>query len=253
MLLIFISCLALSNWQFSRLQERKDLNNRIRTSMEAEPVEVTSFSDLKDLEYRPVVVSGVFYEKGEVLISGRSRDGDPGYNVVTPLYIDFDSKQELPVGPSVIFVNRGWIPQPLGDDIRSEKISRKIIEPKGGYSSQQKVSGLLRKNEPKALFGQSEQVGNERVASRIDTSLFKKVVSSKNDQIYSVWIQTLPEAKTQSVETFPKPLDKPELILKNHLSYALQWLAFAFLAVITWFVICKNAYKKDQKVKSNKV
>ena len=89
-LLIALTCFLLSSWQFSRLDQRKALNSKISSRMEANQnslsklgngydKELNDIDFIKENEYRRVVIKGKYKKEGSVLILGRSYDGDPGY------------------------------------------------------------------------------------------------------------------------------------------------------------------------------
>src|SRR5256885_11133395 len=67
------------------------------------PTAVTDARRLPDsLLHRRVSVRGVFDERRQVLLVGRSHDGEPGVHVVTPLVSERDSV--------AVLVDRGWLP-----------------------------------------------------------------------------------------------------------------------------------------------
>jgi cytochrome oxidase assembly protein ShyY1 len=259
--IVVLSCFALSAWQFSRLSERKELNSQIQASMDEDTVKLGDIlipGDTKEVvdefEYRRVSVTGIYREEGEVLILGRSRNGEPGYLVATPLEVvnlnaDFQSK-EL----DVVYINRGWIPQSLGDGIRDGTIDRTEIEPRLGYDQRRTVSGIVRANEEKVILGDSNQVTDE-VSSRLDSMLFLEKTNVDSEHMYPLWIHQFSETingraypvEGQVDRSYPRILDPPELSERNHLSYAMQWAAFGIVALITWIVICRQALIKQRK------
>lgn len=258
--LIIATCLTASFWQFSRLSDRKDMNSTIKARMESSSVELGSFigpdaseKEIEQAQYRSVQVQGSFDEGGEVFISGRFIDGEPGYNVVTPFY--FYEKN----GEFIVWVNRGWIKQPLGDEIVSGASIKSEITPEGGYEMERQITGLIRMNESKQLLSKTNSVEkSDPVSTRISTTLFGDLLGeSKNDSVYPFWLQMdtqkLIGEKTKSTSdqetTYPIILEKPELTEKNHLSYAIQWIGFALIAAITWTLICKKAISSPKSRK----
>ncbi|HQZ14551.1 MAG TPA: SURF1 family protein [Acidimicrobiia bacterium] len=240
-------CLLASFWQFSRLAERKDLNAKIESRMNLDPFELTgeivgqsSELNLNDFEYRSIQVRGSFIKEGQVIVAGRSFEGAPGFNVVTPL--------KLEKGEAIIYVNRGWIPQSLGDLIIDNN-AEKDIEPLGGYSQNREVIGMVMKNEPKRIVGSSQLNTETQVSPRIATDTFSVLFNkSEAQKVTNFWIQEdfqkvdgkrVVKSSPQK-EIFPKQIPKPELNERNHFSYALQWLSFALVAIITWIVILKK-------------
>lgn len=210
--------------------------------------------DVARNEYRQVSVGGVFDVHGQVLISGRSRNDSAGYNVMTPLKMSDSSSSHQ---GNIVYVNRGWIPQTLGDALLDGSARADAIAPPGGYEKERQVVGLVRKNESKQFLGENKQITKSNpISPRISSELFEKVSGvSDADLIYKLWIQEKYEVvdgkkvsnKVDSIVNYPTQLEKPKLTELNHFSYALQWIFFGITALITWGVICKKALDKEKK------
>lgn len=253
--MIVVACFALSSWQFDRLNERKKLNERISASMKREPVELSSLikstNDLlsiKEYEYRPVGISGTYRHEGEVLITGRSRQGEPGYNVATPFIVSGSPEEKL------VYVNRGWIPQKLGDDVLEGK-SSELITPNKGYDHERRIEGLIRVNEVKRVLGSDKQVKkSEPISARLSSDLFVDISGSDKKDIYPMYIYLQDDTfdkndmnETTRENAYPRLLDDPELTERNHLSYAIQWVLFGFVAMGTWSTMCLKAWKPEHE------
>lgn len=246
-------CFSLSYWQFSRLAELKEYNAQISKQMKAPPenfheiIKNASIQEVKTNQYRPVKVTGVYDEAGEVLISGRSRKDDPGYLVVTPLVLSDTKAREI------VYVNRGWISQSLGDMILDTDDKTAIV-PAEGYDQERTVVGYVRKNEAKQLYGNDTQVAkNNRVSTRISTEVFTNLSGiNKTGTLYPLWIHETHEyidgkIYKNSNTKYPYSLDDPKLTDRNNLSYALQWIAFSVIAIVVWVLVCKKQMKRPAK------
>lgn len=254
-IIIAVLCCVASVWQFSRLADRKELNSKIESRTNRREVSLleilnadSTSEDVEKNEYRKVSLEGTYEEQGEVLISGRFVDGEPGYNVVTPLVLS-NSK-------GVVFINRGWIKLTLGDAISAGEADKDEIIPVGGYNQVREVIGLVRKNEVKQLLNSNQNVQkNDAVSTRISTDIFQELLGSKSRKIIPLWIQLEfqkidGEKITENAgieKTYPIAVAAPELTEKNHFSYAIQWLMFAIVAVATWSVICFKVVKTGGK------
>jgi len=96
-------CVRLGFWQLSRLDYKRHLNAAMRRALAQPPRMVTDWRRLPDsLVQRRISVRGVFDERRQVLLVGRSHDGEPGVHVVTPLVAERDSV--------AVLVDRGWLP-----------------------------------------------------------------------------------------------------------------------------------------------
>lgn len=251
-----VSCVLLSNWQFTRLNERKDLNSKIKQRMSEQSVELGAIvstnadkSNVGDIEYRRVKTTGIYDESAQVLISGRFVDGEPGYNVVTAMKIEGTK--------NIVFVNRGWLKQALGDAIIDGSTDASSLAPVDGYGAQREVVGLVRKNEGKSLLEKGEKLKKSlAVSPRISTTILTDVLNrEESDNVYPFWLQsqyekidgTKIDINGGREKTYPIVLANPELTERNHFSYMLQWAAFAIIAIVVWFIVCRNALIKARK------
>ncbi len=80
------SCIALGFWQLARLAERRDLNSRILDRRDATPVAIDGANTAAG-SFRPATAEGAYDVEREVLVYGRSLDGEAGHHVVTPLVL----------------------------------------------------------------------------------------------------------------------------------------------------------------------
>ena len=254
--LIALTCFLLSSWQFSRLDQRKALNSKISSRMEANQnslsklgngydKELNDIDFIKENEYRRVVIKGKYKKEGSVLILGRSYDGDPGYNIMTPFETEINNLQKI------IYINVGFIPTTLGEAISFDDTPISEAFSKIGDGKEYSIEGLLMRNESKSLFGSDKQIKPNKTTNRIDINTFKKRIG--RIEPYSLtstfWVQLIKYQNSQSPERYPEALRLPELSEKNHFSYALQWTFFGFVAIITWIIICIKA-AKSPRVKS---
>ncbi|MFN8015926.1 MAG: SURF1 family protein [Acidimicrobiia bacterium] len=239
-----LTCFLLSYWQFSRLSQRKEMNATIENRMAQKAQDFLTLlpgkniKAIKDNNYRQIKAEGNYIERSEVLVASRTRDGEPGFNVLTGFEISKDA---------IVYINRGWIPQSLGDDIISGSVDNSLIEPIRGYKTKRTITGLIRLNEPKRPFSKNKKLTyKDNVDVRISTEDFSTLISTgKRSDIYPLWIQLTNDSRGHiRADSFPKLISKPELTLRNHLSYAIQWMSFGFIAIITWIILCIKAKKK---------
>ena len=99
--IVAATCIALGFWQLQRLSDRRTRNAAIERERSLDPVPITTAAGDEVEPYTPVRASGTFDTEREVLVYGRSLDGEPGHLVVTPLVLDDDD---------AILVIRGWVP-----------------------------------------------------------------------------------------------------------------------------------------------
>ena len=170
-------------------------------------------------EHTAVAAAGAYLAGAEVRIGNRSRGGEPGFWLATPL--------ELADGRAVAVV-RGWVPRRslAGLDDRS-------TAPPAGAAT---VVGLA-----------FDSVGGARVAetapgetpeiSRMDLDRFEEV---SGVAVEDVWIRLRAQSPPQP-EGLPEPVPDPDLGDGPHLSYAFQWFFFSAGAVVVYGLILRRA------------
>lgn len=206
-----VACALLSNWQFSRREEALAAMAQVAKNYDATPVDIDQVAKLNSFDqinqWRPVKLEGHYLVGNAVLVRNRPLDGQPGFLELVPFQLT-DGR--------LIAIERGWI---ASDDT--------YLAPKH-YSlpsdKNQVVIARLRPAEPtldrSAPAGQIATINipalvrAEGVKDRIFSKLYGRVTS-----------ESVP------VSVNPKPLAKPELDEGNHLSYALQWIMFALMAI----------------------
>ena len=220
-----LACVALSQWQFARREEAAANITRVQRNYDAPPVPL---SDLlapdqmlpMDEKWRPVVVTGSYLVDKQLLVRNRARDGEPGFDILTPF---------VTRAGDVFVVDRGWVAGAL------KPLSDVIAAPRGVET----VIARLVPSEP-ALAGQSDTA--ESVATVNLPNIGKRWSEKTYLGAYGLLVSEVPEA--------PAGLSalKPELTEGNHLSYALQWIAFAILGFVGLFWAIQN----ERRVRSGK-
>jgi surfeit locus 1 family protein len=139
-----VTAFVLGCWQVQRLGWKSELIARFEDRLLKDPLPLPPQVDpdaIKDFDYRRVVARGVLRHDQEMLIGPRVHDGQPGYQVVTPL----DRSDEFPgnKGNSTVLINRGWIPKDKADHRQ---------RPEGLPQGTVVVEGLLREPWKKNMF-----------------------------------------------------------------------------------------------------
>ena len=199
------ACIALGVWQMERLADRRALNAEIRAGRSAPPTRVRTAEDIGALSaFRPVVVEGTYDIEGEVLLYGRSLDGEPGHHVVTPLALDDGSG---------VLVVRGWVPfriesAPVPEaapPVRDVVVEGWLIAAERRGRSTPDSDGIVR------------TLDFSGIGERLPFELAPLAIQLRD--------QDPPPSR------LPVPVPAAELSEGPHLSYAIQWFAFAGVAV----------------------
>lgn len=200
------TCVALGFWQLRRLDERRSLNARILDRRSAAPLRIEGASSGSNaLPYRRAVAEGTYDVHNEVLVYGRSLNGEAGHQVVTPLVLaDGDA----------ILVLRGWVPFAMQTaPVRGAAPAANDVE----------VSGSLVPDE-----GAGSTVPDaDRVVPALDVD---GIASTLPYEVFPLPLQLARQMPSQP-GSLPAPVPSPELSEGPHLSYAIQWFSFAAVAI----------------------
>ncbi|MBA3738333.1 MAG: SURF1 family protein [Actinobacteria bacterium] len=209
------TCIAFGFWQLQRLADRRARNAAIEHERSREPILITTAVGWGEVEpYTPVRASGTFDPAHEVIVFGRSLDGEPGHLVVTPLRFD-DGTAALVV--------RGWIPfdhqiVPVAD----------AAPPAGAFT----IRGFLVPDE-----GDGSTVPDENGAiGRLDVDGIRSTLPYP---VLPLAIQLTDQARPQLTD-LPVPIPPEELSEGPHLSYAVQWFTFAAVAIVGGAILLRR-------------
>ena len=223
LVVVFLGWVAwrLGEWQFDRLDERRDRNATIERNERAgaDPIlEVMAPGRdvTRDTEWRIVQATGTYAVDDTVIVRYRTREGAAGVDVVVPL--------ELPDGSSVL-VDRGW----FGTDNRGAT-SEDVPEPPAGEVT---VTGFVRQD----AEGDSTQVSDQ--STRAVNS--GEIAEALDREVLGGWI----DLRTESPEaaTPLAPVEMPELNEGPHFFYGLQWWFFGALAIFGFFYLMYDEWR----------
>ncbi len=218
-------CLRLSDWQFHRLDQRKAANS-LQVHNESTKAENVSTllhpgqTDLAELQYRPVTATGTFDDSGERLVRRKILNTKTGYYVATPLKLS-DGRW--------VMVNRGWIETP--DNPRTNPV------PPAPPSGTVTVTGRLQPSIPSDPDPADMPAGQTQT---LDVTKLGALVGAQSAML-PMYIDLESSTPAQGAGLTPIPL--PEIDEGPHLSYALQWIAFAIMFVIGLTILVRRELK----------
>lgn len=211
-------------WQLDRHQDRSNLDTLLAARIAADPI---SFAEALDtpidaLELRRVVVTGAFLPEEEVVLQARTFNGRSGHNVVTP----FRASEG-----TVVLVNRGWIPI----DTTGPPVEDALV-PEGQVT----LVGLARDTEVRGSLGPVDPAEGplDRI-SRVDIERLRPQISGPLAAFYLQLVE--PARATQLPLTLPEPEPGGG---PPHLSYAVQWFAFAGVVAIGYPLLLRATARK---------
>ena len=208
-----VACAFLSNWQFSRNQERSADLALIETNYDAEPVAVASVlagtTDFDpDTEWLPVVLEGRYLPDEQLLARNRPHGGTSAFEVLTPFQLD-DGR--------VFIVNRGWVP-PASDSSDPAAVP---APPSGEVS----VTVRLRPGESPPRSGRGAPEGQVPVIDL--AAIAQRTGSDTVTAAYGLMVSETPAPAERPTE-LTSPTEDPG----PYLSYAIQWILFAIMGFI---------------------
>lgn len=198
-------------WQLARLKERQARNAQIAARL-AEPMRPISV--LRDTtSYRRATVAGVPDYANEITFTGRSRNGSPGVFILTPM--------RFAGSDSAVIVVRGWV-----------------------YSPDAATADLSRWKESRTAFsGYTATLPSLSVQDHLAGARKIRLLSAhaiRQQLPYAVSSRYL-VSQDSGDATAPARLAAPELDYGPHLSYAIQWFAFALTAIVGSGIVAMRA------------
>ena len=213
-------CVRLGIWQLDRLEQRRAFNNQVESMRTMEVLDLNDSipEDIAGMEYRKIVVRGVYDFENQVALQNYYYQGLPGYHLLTPLIIEVDP-------PTIILVDRGWIPLE-GNGSRS---GWNRYDKQG----QVEVQGVMRLGEAKAQIGGIPEPTLSPGQTRLDywyIPNLERISQQLPYPVLPVYIQTDVDLNDDQP---PIPFQEEiELTEGPHLGYAGQWFIFATILLV---------------------
>ncbi len=210
-------CARLGIWQVHRLRERRATNAVALSARSAPVISLGGTSEGGDPVGRRVRARGRYDHTHDITIRGREYGGVPGVEIVSPLLLDGTHR--------AVLVNRGFVPTPDAVTVYPDSLR----EP-GEHS----FEGIALPITPGG--GAPLQRGGQTTWARLDLAALQERFPYP---IRAFYIRQSPDT---ALPRFPRRLDPPVLDDGPHLSYAIQWFAFAIIAVVfAGIVLRKNS------------
>jgi len=199
-------------WQLARLGERRALNAVTVTRLEQGEAPFAQLRREASPAQRRAVLEGVPDTVNEFMVTGRSRNGSPGVHILTPVRV---------VGSdTAVLVNRGWVyaADAATADLARWRESRGVFH---GYAVQLASSGMT-------------PVVKGRSLRPLGVDGVRQLVPYPVSDLYLV------SADSQTEKT-PARLPPPALDEGPHRNYAIQWFAFAAIALVGAGIVAKKS------------
>jgi cytochrome oxidase assembly protein ShyY1 len=210
--LLAAACVSLGRWQLRRLDGRRAANAAVLAGLHAPPESPDRLLrpglPMPDsAEWRPVRTTGRYDAAYELLVRNRLLDGRVGYYVLTPLVTD---------SGTALLVNRGWVASGATAAARPD-----VPPPPPGEIE---VTGRVRR---------SERASGHRglPAGQVDRIDVPAIATGLPYPVYGGYAELTEQQPAAGPAGVPRPVPAPSLSEGPHLVYALQWFAFALMAI----------------------
>jgi surfeit locus 1 family protein len=204
---------ALGIWQLDRAEQKRELArlSSERANMPAwELSGQTASPEL--LRYRRLRATGIFESEGQIFIENRHEGNRIGFHVITPLHIQGSDMRVL--------VNRGWVPAARDGSPTAAPV------PDGRVT----VTGNSNIPSPPALILGGKADPAKQWGKRWPYLTVKLYAAGADYPVQPVVILESPRDPYGFFRNWPPELPKEGM----HIGYAIQWFAFAFIAVAIW-------------------
>lgn len=212
-----IACAFLSNWQFSRNEERAAQLELVERNYDAEPVAledtIPAGGELEAQdEWQPVRMTGQYVADDQLLARNRPHGGTAAFEVLVPFRLD-DGR--------VLLIDRGWVP-PGQDQPEPDAVP---AAPRGDVT----VVARLRPGEPLPASGRSAPEGQ---VPTINLPLIADTVAPGVGEALELSAYGVLVSEDPAPVTIPHALESPSEDPGPHLSYAIQWILFAVMGFV---------------------
>lgn len=206
-LVVAAACVRLGVWQLDRLRQRRARNAHVLATRSRPPIPVSGALSTDSARDRRLFARGAYDYTHERLWHGRSYEGVPGVDLVTPL--------RLPDGTAVL-VDRGWAPSPDGYHVDQDAYRE-------GDSAEVSGMGMV------APRGRGD----------VDPAALR---DSLPYPLLPFVVQQLPPSTALYRPVPPGLIRWPAAEVSNgpHLSYAIQWFSFAVIIVVGSFALARK-------------
>lgn len=216
----------LGQWQFHRLDDRKERNAIIRANEDRTPEPVADVLAPGrqvdgDDEWRLITATGSYDTDDTVIVRYRTRDGQAGVDIVVPLIVN---------GTTGLLVDRGWMPAENGAP---------SVTPPATPDGEVTVVGWVRADGTGDSVAVSDQsvraISSEAIGDALDRELYGGFVELKTEDGESA--------------TSLERVELPELDNGPHFFYGLQWWFFGLLAIFGFFYLAYDERRGGPRAK----
>jgi cytochrome oxidase assembly protein ShyY1 len=224
LVVVLLATLAwfLGQWQFSRLEERRERNEIVAANEDAPPLPVQEVLGVgepvqPDEEWRRVRATGTYAVEDTVVVRYRTRDGRSGIDVVVPLVTG---------SGTALLVDRGWLAtRNSGTEVAD------VPDPPPGEVT---ITGWVRRD----ATGRSTEV-SDRSTRSVSSA---QIGPALDREVYTGFVDLASE--TPEPATPLELAETPELNDGPHFFYGLQWWFFGLLALVGFGYLAYDEWRR---------
>lgn len=225
--LIPLACAALfvrlGVWQLARHAERAERNAELEAQRAVSTATLAdALADGGDPTWRAVRVAGRFRYDLEQVLAGRTNAGSPGVHLLTPLAV--------PGNDTLVVVTRGWVYSPDAAQVDLARWREVEFVTLAGYLMPVPDSGPAAPDDPARPL---RSLNRAALAARLGRPVAAVQIVMTSDSL----------ARADSV---PRRLAPPVLDAGPHRSYAMQWFAFAIIALVGGAILTRRGVVADR-------
>ncbi|MEK7402916.1 MAG: SURF1 family protein [Gemmatimonadota bacterium] len=211
-------------WQLGRLAERRAQNADMALRLAEPEVPWNTLGTLDGARLRRTVVSGEADTAAEFAILGRSRSGSPGVWIITPVRVVGES--------AAVLVNRGWVYAPDASTVDLARWRERRTE-YHGHTMRIATAGAVN------VKG--------RGLRAFDSSGVDSLLPYPFAPLYVVL------QDSGHIDSIPARLPVPVLDNGPHLNYAIQWFAFAAVALAGAAIVARKSRVTSRDANIHKI
>lgn len=226
-LAIPLACAALfvrlGFWQVARHQERAAYNAAVAARLAEAPAPFGSLpGDSGEVRGRRVLLSGRFRYDLEQVQAGRVNEGSPGVHLLTPL--------EREGNDTLVIITRGWVYSPDAAEVDRARWREADSVTLAGYAL------------PLPAEGPPAPTDTARPLRSLSQAAF---VTRLGRPVAAVQVVMTSDSAPRA-DSVPRRLGNPVLSPGSHKSYAIQWFAFACIAVVGGLLLFRRNVAADR-------
>jgi len=217
--------IRLGIWQLDRLEQRRAQNAAIIAVLDtpAYQMDAAPLPNAQQIPGRWVTVTGRYDSDHQMLLILQNWQNRAGVNLITPLLLDD--------GDVAVLIDRGWIPNEELGNLAAYDVSGPVTLT--AYVALPEILG--RQTAPDPTF--------QPEIYRVDTAVLQTQLPYDLQPVYLV----LPPDETGNIEWPYRQPREIDISDGPHLGYALQWFAFALIALGGYAYFVRRSERESNK------